>query len=99
MEGKINMPWEITREHEICCGHRVYGHEGKCRYIHGHQYRFELSLAPENELDSLGRVIDFSKIKTLLCEWLEEHWDHKLLLWNKDPLYWDLIQRFILDDR
>jgi 6-pyruvoyltetrahydropterin/6-carboxytetrahydropterin synthase len=79
------MPWTITREHEICCGHRVYGHEGKCKYLHGHNYKFELTVSAEQGLDSLGRVIDFNTIKELLCQWLEDNWDHKMLLWNKDP--------------
>ena len=83
------MGWTITREHEICAGHRVYGHESKCRYIHGHQYKFELTVATKPEcgdLDELGRVIDFSVIKDRLCNWLDEHWDHRLLLWRKDPI-------------
>lgn len=80
------MPWEITRKHEICCGHRVYGHEGACQNLHGHNYLFELTLAPKNVLDALGRVIDFSVIRTTLCQWLEDNWDHKMLLWRKDPM-------------
>jgi len=49
-----------------------------------------LTLAPKNELDALGRVIDFSIIKVILCDWLENNWDHKMLLWNDDPLLWQL---------
>lgn len=80
------MPVSITREHEICCGHRVHGHEGKCRHLHGHNYKFELTCVAENgKLDSLGRVIDFSQVKALLCEWLEENWDHRFLIWEQDP--------------
>lgn len=37
------------------------------------------------ELDEIGRVIDFSVVKERLCEWLEENWDHKMLLWEQDP--------------
>jgi len=74
----------VTREHEICCGHRVVGHEGKCRNLHGHGYVFEFTVAAP-ELDSIGRVIDFSVIKSGLCQWLEDHWDHKTLLWENDP--------------
>lgn len=37
-------------------------------------------------LDNLGRVIDFSDVKTLLCQWLEDNWDHKFLMWEMDPL-------------
>lgn len=78
----------ITRTHEIACGHRVYGHESKCAHLHGHNYGFELTCA--GDLDHLGRVLDFSVVKSVLCEWLEEHWDHRMLLWNEDPAALDL---------
>lgn len=74
------------RYHDFCAGHRVYGHESKCAHIHGHNYRVYFHvIAPE--LDKIGRVMDFSVIKSVLCEWIEEHWDHKFLVWNEDPLY------------
>ena len=78
-----------TRYHDFSAGHRVYGHEGKCCFLHGHNYRVYFTLACE-DLDDIGRVIDFSCIKELLCEWLEENWDHKFLMWNEDPLLEDL---------
>lgn len=74
---------EATRYHDFSAGHRVAGHENKCANLHGHNYRIHFTLqAPE--LDEVGRVIDFSAIKILLCEWLEDHWDHKFLLWEHD---------------
>jgi len=74
-----------TRYHDFCAGHRVLGHESKCAHLHGHNYRVEFSVeAPA--LDSLGRVIDFSVIKTRLCEWLEVNWDHRFLVYTLDPL-------------
>jgi 6-pyruvoyltetrahydropterin/6-carboxytetrahydropterin synthase len=76
---------EACREHEIACGHRVYGHESKCAHIHGHNYLFKFFCEAE-ALDKVGRVIDFSVIKSTICAWLEEHWDHKFLLWRDDPL-------------
>jgi 6-pyruvoyltetrahydropterin/6-carboxytetrahydropterin synthase len=27
------------RYHDISCGHRVVGHESRCRHLHGHNYR------------------------------------------------------------
>lgn len=77
---------QAVRYHDISCGHRVVGHEGKCRYLHGHNYRIHF-YCQANQLDSVGRVIDFSVIKSTLCEWLEVNWDHKMLLWNRDPLF------------
>jgi 6-pyruvoyltetrahydropterin/6-carboxytetrahydropterin synthase len=71
------------RYHDFSAGHRVFGHENKCGLLHGHNYRIHFWCeAPQ--LDQVGRVIDFSVIKSRLCDWLELNWDHKMLLWNKD---------------
>ena len=76
----------VERYHDISCGHRVAGHESKCRYLHGHNYRITFTCAAYQQgLDNLGRVIDFGVIKQKLCMWLEENWDHKTLLWQFDP--------------
>jgi 6-pyruvoyltetrahydropterin/6-carboxytetrahydropterin synthase len=74
-----------NRYHDISCGHRVVGHEGKCRHLHGHNYRIHFVCAAP-QLDGIGRVIDFSVIKAKLCAWLEDVWDHKMLIWQDDPL-------------
>lgn len=94
------MGYTVIRSHEICAGHRVVGHESKCRHLHGHNYKFHFKVAPkhgcgkvvtrgklvEDGLDNVGRVIDFSVVKTTLCQWLEDNWDHKFLHWNRDNL-------------
>lgn len=72
------------RYHDFSCGHRVHGHESKCRHLHGHNYRVTFTIA--GRLDALGRVLDFGVIKTHLCDWLESNWDHKMLLWESDPM-------------
>lgn len=74
-----------TRYHDISTGHRVAGHENKCASLHGHNYRWHFTIGSP-ELDNVGRVLDFGVIKSLLCEWLEENYDHKFLLWEHDPL-------------
>ncbi|MCL7988955.1 6-carboxytetrahydropterin synthase [Sphingobacterium sp. lm-10] len=73
------------RYHDISCGHRVVGHEGKCRFLHGHNYRIHFVVAGD-QLDEIGRVLDFSVIKEKLCLWLEEQYDHKFLIWEQDEL-------------
>jgi len=73
----------ITRYHDFSAGHRVLGHEGKCAFLHGHNYRVHFTCRSD-ELDSVGRVIDFSVVKELLCRWLEHHWDHKFLAYESD---------------
>lgn len=75
------------RYHDISCGHRVCGQGGKCEHLHGHNYRvhFEIEMESDDQVDPVGRVMDFSVIKSLLCMWLEEFWDHKFLVWHQDP--------------
>jgi len=90
-----------TRYHDFSAGHRVVGHESKCRHLHGHNYRvhfFCKATVPDFSqdvveithsfvgLDNIGRVIDFSVIKERLCMWLENNWDHKFLHWQNDPV-------------
>jgi len=75
----------VTRKLEFDAGHRLLKHEGKCRHIHGHRYVAEVScVAPD--LDAVGRVIDFSKIKEIVGGWLDEHWDHGFLAQEGDPI-------------
>lgn len=72
------------RYHDFSMGHRVPGHEGACKHLHGHNYRVHFYVeAPK--LDKLGRAIDFSVIKSTLCQWLEDNWDHKMVLAQTDP--------------
>jgi 6-pyruvoyltetrahydropterin/6-carboxytetrahydropterin synthase len=71
------------RYHDISCGHRVHGHESKCAFLHGHNYRVTF-VCQATILDEVGRVIDFSVIKEKLCMWLENNWDHKFLAWEDD---------------
>jgi 6-pyruvoyltetrahydropterin/6-carboxytetrahydropterin synthase len=80
----------ITRRLTFASGHRVMGHETKCAHLHGHNYVAEI-LAEADYLDSLGRVVDFSVLKNRLGGWLDEHWDHRTLLWAHDPLHAQLM--------
>lgn len=84
----------ITRYHDISCGHRVVGHESACSNLHGHNYRIHFTCSPElsstpsktrHGLDDVGRVLDFSVVKSLLCNWLDMNWDHRFLVWEQDP--------------
>lgn len=86
----------VERYHDISMGHRVVGHENKCKHLHGHNYRIHFTCTADT-LDSLGRVIDFGIIKQKLCEWLEIHWDHKMMLWEQDPLL-DALSQIAPDD-
>lgn len=68
-----------TRRIQFCSGHRVYKHKSKCAHLHGHNYVVFIHARVE-QLDALGRVIDFSILKDLVGGWIDEHWDHGFLL-------------------
>ena len=75
--------WKITKEFAFCAGHRLYRHGGKCQNVHGHNYKLQVTLEAE-ELDELGMVTDFSRLKSVIGEWLDSRWDHALLINSKD---------------
>lgn len=72
-----------TRRIEFDAAHRVMEHESKCRHLHGHRYALEASFSAAS-LDNLGRVVDFGVIKEKLGRWIDEHWDHATILFEKD---------------
>jgi 6-pyruvoyltetrahydropterin/6-carboxytetrahydropterin synthase len=91
----------IVRDIEWCAGHRVLGHEGKCKNLHGHTYKAEVEVTaknvgvgqewdgspiPDSGLDGIGRVVDFSVVKGLVQGWVDENWDHNFLCHPSDPL-------------
>ena len=84
------MATTITRKLEWDSGHRVLGHGGKCRHLHGHRYVAEVTVEASN-LDQLGMVVDFSTVKTLVGKWIDDNWDHNLLLHSDDPQWEHLV--------
>jgi 6-pyruvoyltetrahydropterin/6-carboxytetrahydropterin synthase len=83
-----------TRRIQFCAGHRVVGHEGKCRNLHGHNY-VALITAIAPELDAVGRVIDFSVLKERIGGWIDENWDHGFIWWEKD---WQVAALYSTED-
>jgi 6-pyruvoyltetrahydropterin/6-carboxytetrahydropterin synthase len=76
--------YSVTREISFCYGHRLLDYAGKCRHLHGHNGRAEITLASA-ELDRLGMVLDFTQLKQIVGGWIDEALDHKMLLHRDDP--------------
>jgi 6-pyruvoyltetrahydropterin/6-carboxytetrahydropterin synthase len=77
--------FRVTREIRFCYGHRLLNYAGKCRHLHGHNGRAVIALeAPQ--LDALGMVVDFARIKQVVSAWINETLDHKMILHKDDPL-------------
>lgn len=74
---------KCIRKFEFDAAHRVVGHGGKCRFLHGHRYILEVTIV-SNHLDELGMVIDFGEIKDKVKSWVDKHFDHNIILWKND---------------
>ena len=77
----------LVRQLRFCAGHRLYRHESKCAYLHGHNYRVDVEVVAAGgaaTVDDVGRIVDFSLIKKRLLGWLDTHWDHAFILFVED---------------
>lgn len=79
-----------TRRIEFDAAHRIINHESKCKMLHGHRYALEATFTAD-ELDNLGRVIDFGKIKQILGDWIDDNLDHNTILSIQDKNLGDKI--------
>ena len=68
---------------EFSAGHTIYGHQGKCARIHGHNYTGIVTVNAVR-LDDLGMVMDFSYLKRAVRD-LTDGLDHYLMVWKSDP--------------
>ena len=76
--------FRVTREIDFCYGHRLLDYAGKCKYLHGHNGRAVITIESE-VLDQRGMVLDFSDIKRVVSNWIDENLDHRMILNRRDP--------------
>lgn len=91
----------VTKSISFCYGHRLLNYDGKCRHLHGHNGRAEITLGAER-LDRRGMVVDFADVKKIVKNFIDGQLDHKMLLCRKDPIVKALRERkesyFLMDD-
>ncbi len=90
--------FECTRKINFCSGHRIVGHEKKCANAHGHNYTLFIT-ARSNQLDSIGRVIDFSDLKKMMEGWIDQNWDHTFIIFEKDELLMPLKDKLTINKK
>jgi len=76
--------FRVTREIDFCYGHRLLNYDGKCKYLHGHNGRAVIAIESAS-LDKRGMVVDFSDIKRIVSNWIDENLDHRMILHRDDP--------------
>ena len=80
----------ITREIQIDMGHRLPNHKSKCRFLHGHRYKIQVSVNGEvikkEGVSDEGMVADFSDVKEIMMNEIHDTYDHACMLSETDPL-------------
>lgn len=71
------MRTSVTRTFSFEAAHQLPWHEGKCRRLHGHTYRLEVTV--EGALDDQGIVVDFAEVKAVVDREVVERYDHRFL--------------------
>ena len=71
------MRTRITRSFSFEAAHQLPWHAGKCKRLHGHHYRLEVTV--EGPLDANGVVLDFDDLKRLVNESVVDVFDHQYL--------------------
>ena len=88
----------VVRKLKFCYGHRLTGHEGECRNFHGHNGSVWIYARKktgfDKDLDSIGRVIDFSVLKEQIGGWIDKYWDHAFIFCSRDELCTFIFSRY-----
>jgi 6-pyruvoyltetrahydropterin/6-carboxytetrahydropterin synthase len=77
--------FRVTKEIWFCYGHRLLNYNGKCAHLHGHNGKAVITVESAT-LDDLGMVIDFSLMKRVIGQWIDDTLDHTMLLHKDDPV-------------
>lgn len=71
------MRTSVTRSFTFEAAHQLPWHEGKCRQLHGHSYRLEVTV--EGPIGPHGIVVDFAEIKRVVERDVVAAYDHRYL--------------------
>jgi 6-pyruvoyltetrahydropterin/6-carboxytetrahydropterin synthase len=90
----------ITKQFSFETGHALYGYDGKCKNVHGHSYRLDVTVIgtpiAENTNVKFGMVIDFTDLKKIVKEEIVDVFDHATVF-NKNTPHVELAKE--LSDR
>lgn len=77
---------------DFSAAHRILkGYQGKCQNLHGHDYGVEVVLGALT-LDQYDLVVDFSDIKNLFNNWVQNNLDHVTIVSQDDSK----LQQFLI---
>ena len=71
------MHTSVTRSFTFEAAHQLPWHPGKCRELHGHGYRLEVTV--EGPVGPNGMVLDFGEVEAVVKREVIARYDHRYL--------------------
>ena len=88
----------ITKQFSFETGHALYGYDGKCKNVHGHSYRLDVTVIgkpiEDNSNVKFGMVIDFGDLKKIVKSEIVDVFDHATVF-NKNTPHLELANELI----
>jgi 6-pyruvoyltetrahydropterin/6-carboxytetrahydropterin synthase len=79
----------ITKQFSFETGHALYGYDGKCKNVHGHSYKLNVTVIGTPITDTTnvkyGMVIDFSDLKKIVKSEIVDKFDHATVFNKNTP--------------
>ncbi len=79
----------ITKQFSFETGHALYGYDGKCKNVHGHSYKLDVTVIGQPITDTTnvkyGMVIDFGDLKKIVKEEIVDVFDHATVFNQNTP--------------
>lgn len=79
----------ITKKFDFEAGHALFGYDGKCKNLHGHSYKLEVTVVGEPINDKqnpkYGMVIDFGDLKKIVKDQIIDIFDHAMIFNKNSP--------------
>ena len=79
----------ITKQFSFETGHALYGYDGKCKNVHGHSYRLDVTVIGQPISDAthvkFGMVIDFTDLKKIVKQEIVDVFDHATVFNKNTP--------------
>lgn len=79
----------ITKKFRFEAAHALYGYDGKCKNIHGHNYKLFVTVIGSPTSDSsnvkFGMVMDFDDLKKIVKAEIIKEFDHSVIFNKNSP--------------
>ena len=79
----------ITKKFRFEAAHALYGYDGKCKNIHGHNYKLFVTVVGSPTSDSsnvkFGMVMDFDDLKKIVKAEIIKEFDHSVIFNKNSP--------------